>query len=147
MRNPHDENELRALIHEMNIGFSAPQNGGVDSGSGVIILQNGEDPEAVDSEKSEPEEGGMNAQEAIGVVINNLNHLLRDLEQGCQGDAQIEELQKCCGTLGVAIEAIGNDPMDDDNQEAAYSGLNNEDPNQSDVPGGDGAETGMSLAT
>jgi len=144
MINNHDERDMRRLVSEMNIGFSAPQNGGVD-GSGIIILQNGEDPEAVDGEQNGNEEGA-NAQQLVHCVIDNLNHLLRDLEQGCQGDAQIEQLQQCCSTLSQAIEEIGNNTSDK-NQGSAFTGLNNNDPDSSDTPEGASAEVGMGLAT
>ena len=145
MINKNDELSMRKVYREMNIGFSAPQNGGVD-GSSIMILQNGEDPEAVDAEKEGEEH--VDAQTALGQIIDNLNHILRDLEQGCQGDAQIEELQKCQGTIGKVIEEIGNHASGNTNQDSAYSGLNNQDPNASDQPGGEAAaEVGMALAT
>jgi hypothetical protein len=66
------------------------------------------------------------------MVIDDLNHIKMDLDQGCQADAQIEALQACCDAINDCIQKIGNGVSGSD-QNAAYSGLGNEDPS-SDGP-------------
>jgi hypothetical protein len=100
MINTDDEKALRALYTEMNIGFVAPQNGGV-SGQSVAIIQAG-----VDGQPGEEDNKDVGCM--LNSVIDDLNHLKMDIDQGCRGDAQIDSLQACCDTLAKIIENIGN---------------------------------------
>jgi hypothetical protein len=119
--NPKDEKDLRSLYQEMNIGFAAPQNGGIAKPGSVMVLGMGETP---DDPNSEDDDGvnELDVPQMLTAVIENLNHLKMDVDQGCQGDAQIEELQKCVDMLNSAIEEIGNNASGKD-QNAAYTGV------------------------
>ena len=105
MINPKDETKLRSLVREMNIGFAAPQNGGIASPP-VVVLKQGEGP--VEHDQKEDDGDTKDAQQTVASVIEDLNHIKMDLDQGCQGDAQIEQLQGCCQKLSQVIEHIGN---------------------------------------
>lgn len=98
MINIQDNKTLQQLYTEMNIGFAVPQNGGVHAQAVAIIGQ--EEPDEQDNSKD--------VGQLISSVIDDLNHLKMDIDQGCKGDAQIDQLQKCCDCLAQAIEQIGN---------------------------------------
>lgn len=135
MINPKDEDTLRSLYQEMNLGFSAPSNGGVPAQS-VVVLKNGEGPVEQERKDDDGTDDTMDAQQCVSAVIDDLNHIKMDLDQGCQGDAQIQQLEACCQKLNQVIEQIGNDTSKN-HQSGAFTGINS-DGNQGD--GGAGAE-------
>lgn len=98
MINPKDKKALERLYTEMNIGFMVPQNGGVPAQSVAIIGQETDNEDTTDKD----------AGQLVGSVIDDLNHLKMDIDQGCRGDAQIDQLQRCCDALAQAIEQLGN---------------------------------------
>jgi|GEM_PF-5819290 len=119
--NQQDEKDLRKLVREMNIGFAAPQNGGVDKAS-VMILGMDETPKEAGGDEDVHD---LNVPQLLQAVIENINHLKMDIDQGCQGDAQIEELQKCVDMLNSVIQEIGNTTSGKD-QNAAFTGIGGE---------------------
>jgi len=130
MINRDDENILRKMYTEMNIGFMVPQNGGVPSQS-VAILGQSESPEL-------EEEKGKDVSQIITSVIDDLNHLKMDVDQGCRGDAQIDQLQKCCDLLAQAVEQLGN-TSSSQYQNGAFTGAISSDNR------GDGGEAAVDM--
>jgi hypothetical protein len=128
MINTNDEQQLRSVYKEMNLGFAAPTNGGVDN-SAVVVLKN-------DDQLQDGTCNSHDNEEPIGDIINavieDLSHIKMDLDQACEGDAQITCLQACVDKLNTAIECIGNSSSN--SQDSAYTGLNNQDPNGNDPP-------------
>ena len=102
----------------MNIGFMVPQNGGVTAQHVAIIDKNN---------TRETDDAPKDVGQLISSVIEDLNHLKMDIDQGCQGDAQIDELQKCCDNLSHAIEQLGNAPQQ--HQNGAFTGAISNDSN------------------
>lgn len=117
MINREDEKMLRKIVHEMNIGFVAPQNGGIPSQS-VVVMKQGKGP----TDFAKDEDAPQDVQQAVTAVIEDLNHIKMDLDQGCQGDAQIQQLQACCEKLTEVINNIGNNPSQN-SQSSAFTGM------------------------
>lgn len=131
MINRQDNKYLQSLYTEMNIGFAVPQNGGVSAQTVAIV---GKEPDA------EPDTS-KDVGQLIGSVVDDLNHLKMDVDQGCRGDAQIDQLQKCCDALAQAIEQIGN-TSSSQHQNGAFTGAIDNN-NNLDTDGEGGSSSNM----
>lgn len=132
MINPQDEQTLRQLYREMNLGFIVPQNGGVPAQT-VAVMKQGK-------EEADSEETDKDVSQLVSSVIEELQHLKMDLDQGCQGDAQIELLQQVCQSLSQAIDKLGNNSAEQ-YQSGAFTGAISSDNQGTDT----GAETANSF--
>ena len=128
-----DEKGLIRLVNELNLGFSAPTNGGI-ANSSIMILKHGTDEN--DPENHAPDGEDYDVSRTLAAAAGDLDRIKLEIENGLRGDQQIVALQRCVDALNDCIQQIGNNVTGND-QNAAYTGLGTEDPSASGPSQGD----------